>query len=92
LSILLNAKTELPVVADTLGLPCFLSCLTKHREQNCGENRDNRDHHQQFNQRKSTRGNIEVTPQLMLRLRLRLNIALPSSFSEFVLKLRLNHT
>ena len=40
-------------VAETTGLPRFLTSLGEDREQNGGENRDNGDDHEEFDQRKA---------------------------------------
>jgi hypothetical protein len=48
---LLVGEGDVTVVADARRLPCLLASLAEHREQNRRQDRDDRDHDEQLNQR-----------------------------------------
>ena len=52
-SVLRHRHADIALVAHALGLSCFLAGLAEHGEQNCCQDRNYRDHHQQFNEGKA---------------------------------------
>jgi hypothetical protein len=61
LRILCFRLPNLPEVADAGRSPSLLPRCRKHREQNCCQDRDYRDHYQQFNQSEAdTKTNLKV--------------------------------
>src|SRR5260370_7807374 len=48
----LDRETHLPHIGNADRLPRLLSRLGKNRKEDGGQNRDDRDHHEQFDQRK----------------------------------------
>src|SRR5438309_557658 len=58
---------QLPYIAQAGGLPRFLPGLSEDREENRGDDRDNRDYYEQLDQRESSASHCTLLVRVSMR-------------------------